>query len=89
MFNHLIENNEKKTKLIAQFAYNSNAKKSSKEMWKLRLWNLGLYVTKDISVNLVSLVTARLVQQINELGNKQATTLVFKNKEFNLKKELN
>ena len=30
-------------------------------------------------------VMARLVQQISELGNKQTTTLVFKNKEFNLK----
>ena len=34
-------------------------------------------------------VTARLVLQINELGKKQTTTLVFKNKKINLKQELN
>ena len=30
-------------------------------------------------------VTARYLYQISELGNKQTTTLVFENKEFNLK----
>ena len=34
-------------------------------------------------------VKAPFVQQINELGNKQTTTLLFKNKKSNLEQELN
>ena len=39
--------------------------------------------------DLKSVVMAHFEQQIYELGNKQTTTLVFKNKNFSLKKELN
>ena len=38
-----------------------------------------------VCVCLCVCVTARYLLQISELGNKQTTTLVFENKEFNLK----